>query len=423
VLLSGGYGAGKTLALGLKLLQLKSMNPDTPGLLVAPSWRQMWAVTHRRLVEFLRLSKIPLPKIVDRNVECYLDFGDGVPVFLRSATHPDSLEGIDAGWLLGDELRLWKRRAYEIAIGRVRIKCPLPQKAFASTPDFNWMAFEFNSGKPGRELITSPTIENIKNLNPDYIDNLRLSYSKRLQQAVLEGIFTVLEGAVYEDFDPSINSDWLVDYDASKFFERKTYLAIDPGFRKSACLWVQQAGKTEWVVIDQMMLDNTSAVAGVEQVNARGWPIDEIWCDPAADNTQELVALDTLKALRMIKTRNTKNPIRLIVNPWRSIAFGIDKVRTLLGGEDMPTRLWFAKSLYEQESNWQRGILKDLAAYRYPEMKDGHQIADVPLKDGMSDHSNDALRYLTVGLWLTTALRKLDPVLMSNKNPGYRVAA
>ena len=53
VLFSGGYGAGKTLALAVKMQMLLLANPGTPGLLVAPNWRTMWGVTHRCIVSLL----------------------------------------------------------------------------------------------------------------------------------------------------------------------------------------------------------------------------------------------------------------------------------------------------------------------------------------------------------------------------------
>ena len=81
-------------------------------------------------------------------------------------------------------------------------------------------------------------------------------------------------------------------------------------------------------------------------------------------------------------------------------------------------------SSIESERSKQRGIVKDLAALQYPEMKDGRPVHDVPLKDGVTDHSTDALRYWAVSRWLTVPqLRKRDPVLSKDKNLGYRIAA
>ena len=85
--------------------------------------------------------------------------------------------------------------------------------------------------------------------------------------------------------------------------ENLCLLLRQPGFRRSAWLWIQQTGHTDWVVFDEIMPDDTSDVRCVEMVNAKGWPIDEIWVDPAGDNTQSVFGLDTFAVLQGIKTR------------------------------------------------------------------------------------------------------------------------
>jgi phage terminase large subunit-like protein len=213
VLLAGGFGSGKTVALALKLLQLKHENPNAPGVILAQSWRALWSITYRRLVGVLRRNLEKLPKLVDRQSECYLDFGDGVPVFLRSAHDAATFDGLDVGWALGDEARHWPQHSHEVLLGRVRVKCQRPQIVYASTPSMGWLAAEFNSGLDKRQLICAPTSENAINLSPDYIQNLRLSYSRRMQQAVIDGLFVQLEGAVYELVDVNdLSSPWFVDY-------------------------------------------------------------------------------------------------------------------------------------------------------------------------------------------------------------------
>lgn len=428
VLLAGGFGSGKTLGLGLKLLQLKAVNPGVPGLFMAQTWRAMWSTTYRRLMSFLRLTlpREALPRIRDRQGECYLDFGDGVPVYLRSAHDVASFDGLDVGFALMDEARHVTALANEVFMGRVRIRCPLPQKAYTSTPATNWLADEFNSGLPGHELIRAPTRENRKHLAPDYEANLRLSYSRRMQQAVLDGLFVNLTGSVYEAFSPLVEGNpWIVDYEWRANRGRKTILAVDPGFRRSAWLLIHELTPTSWIVFHQLMLDDTSDDAAVQRVNDLGVPIDEIWCDPAADQTQSTLNLDTLQMLKGVKTR-AEGAVRYISGPFRSVEYGVDKVRTLLGDPEasLPVRIFFARCLIQSERGArQRGILKDLAAYRYPEEKDLHAVKDQPLKDGVHDHACDALRMFGVGMWLTSPLRELDPKLKEHQQAGYKRAA
>lgn len=429
LLFSGGVGSGKTTFLSLKMLDLRSKNPKAPGLIVAPSWPMMKAVTLRAINKMVRRVYGSEPKLKDPSGERYLDFGKGPPIFLRTATNPGAIEGIDAGWLLGDELRWWPWKAYENSIARVRVPCPLPQACFATTPEIGRMSDEFNTGKEGRRLIRVPTIENARNLRPGYIDDLSLSFSKRMRDATLYGMFVLLEGAVYENLPADIwHSSNVIDYDPEKNLWRKTYLMFDPGYRKSSWLWAHELTPTSWVIFDQLQAENTSDSACVDIINARGWPIDEAWCDPAADATQSALDLDTLDVARSIIFRGEMEPIiRYPMPPFNRIRFGVDKVRTMFGDESLglKPRVFFAKRLQEIEEHQKRGVVKCHQNYKYPEDKYGQRLRGDPLKDGVNDHCCDAVRQWIVGMWITSPLRSVDRSIekMAKSGLGYREAA
>lgn len=426
VLLSGGYGAGKTLGLVIKVLLLSMHNPGVPGLIVAPTWRTMWGVTYRRLREVLAhvLKPDEMPKLCDRQGECYIHMGDGVPIFLRSARNHDGFDGLDVGYAVGDEARYWSRDSYHVVQGRIRVKCPVPQLALASTPEMGWLSDEFNTGKKGRQLVVAPTRENMHNLAPGFIENLKRSYSARMWRALIDGLFTVLEGAVFEAFDPMPQSPWFVDFDRSLLRSCPVYLAVDPGYRRSSWLFICEVGKCQWVVFDQLIMDNASDAACVREVNGKGYPVDEIWFDPAASNVQSFEGASTATMLRTIKARKPR-PLRTITSANRSIAYGVDKLRVLLGGDDNgmnnPRRILFDRGLLDIERHRERGIVKDIASLRYPETKDRKPISDIPLKDGIHDHGVDSIRYWAVGRWLCDRnMRRLDPLLAQSTNPGWR---
>jgi hypothetical protein len=44
--------------------------------------------------------------------------------------------------------------------------------------------------------------------------------------------------------------------------------------------------------------------------------------------------------------------------------------------------------------------VKDFCGYHYPETREGRPIKDQPEKDGVHDHTMDALRYFAVGEFL-----------------------
>lgn len=429
LLFSGGVGSGKTTFLSLKAVQLRSENPDVPGLIVAPSWPMMKAVTLRAIKRVFTKIYGREPKLRDPQGERYLDVGGGPPIYLRTATNPGSIEGINVGWMLGDELRWWPWQSYRNAIARVREPCKLPQACFASTPEIGPMADEFNTGKDGRRLIRVATTENLRNLRPGYLEDLSLSYSKRMRDAILYGMFVVLEGAVYENMPADVwNSPSCIDYNPNDNLWRKTYLMFDPGYRKSSWIWAHELSPTSWVIFDQLHPEQTSDAACVDMVNNKGWPIDEVWCDPAADNTQSALDLDTIDIARSIKFRGDLEPvIRYPMAPFTRIKFGVDKVRTMLGDEELglKPRIYFARRLESLEQSQSRGVVKCLQNYRYPEDKYGHALHGNPLKDGVNDHANDALREWVVGMWLTSPLREVDRSIemLAKKNQGFREAA
>lgn len=430
VLFAGGFGSAKSTALQLKAIQLKCENGLAPGLMMAETYAELYTNLVDPMLDKLRwtLSAREMPeKRADREGRRWLQWGDGSITHLRSAENENGYAGLNVAWLVGDELRLWRRRAYMVAIARVRVRAQRVQAVFASTPEIGFMSEQFNSGMKTHALIQAPTAENAHNLSPGFIDGLMASYSPRLRRAYLNGEFTILEGAVFEQFDPNPRtSQWCVDFEPSREWlnNHKVMLAVDPGFRRSAWLWIAERGPQDWVVFDEMVPDGMSAVANVAAANAHGHPVDEVWVDPAADQTEQVSGHDVISALRGLTPRHSGTRMIRTIDGFRSIEFGIDKARVLLGGyENLPIRVHFARRLAKLEEGKQRGILKDLGALRYPDDKDGRAVKDQPLKDGLHDHGCDAFRYWSVGRWLTCPeLRKLDPELSKSTRTGYKTA-
>ncbi len=56
-------------------------------------------------------------------------------------------------------------------------------------------------------------------------------------------------------------------------------------------------------------------------------------------------------------------------------------------------KLFFSTSL---NNHHPRGVLSALRVYSYPEEADGKPVCEKPIKDGISDHACDALRYYIV---------------------------
>jgi len=430
VLIAGGWGSGKSQALLWKLLQLNRDNWPMPGLMIA----QTFGALQTNLVEpFLATLERMLPQelcpqMIGRGgSKPAIRFADGTLVHLRSAEHPGGYDGMSAAFLLGDEIRYWSKMAYDVAISRVRLKgAKRPQRCFASTPQVGWMADEYSTGRPNRQLIKAPTSENARNLVDGYIDNIRGSYSPRLQRAMIDGEFVTLEGAVYDAFDPRPGSPWVLDWEPSRddLFGNKVILGVDPGFRKSSILFFIEKDPLDWVCFDQIQLDEASDTMQVDAVNRKKIAVDAIWVDPAGDATQSATALDTFSALRMVTRKNTNAQVlRAIVPPFTDVAWGTDKLRVLLGGyAGIRPMLRFTLRLLREEQGRPRGIVRSLQSCTYAE-KQGRPIDDRPLKEGVFEHAVDSARYFATGMWLTNPeLRRRDLFIARQNSIGYRTA-
>ena len=69
----------------------------------------------------------------------------------------------------------------------------------------------------------------------------------------------------------------------------------------------------------------------------------------------------------------------------RSINSGISHARSFIKTGSGISRLHIDQNC--------TGIIEDLESYRYPDSKEGKELKDTPLKDGVHDHGCDALRY------------------------------
>jgi len=423
LLYSSGFGGGKTTAAAIKAVVLQAANPRIPGMIAGPSVTSLEST----LLESLRqLTKMDLP-IRGRMKAISLD-GE-TPIYIRTAEAWRFMDGVNIGWGVCDEIRHWTKRAHDTAMRRRRIPCPYPQMAMASTPEIGWMSDEYDSGKRGREVVFGTTYDNRHNLEEEYIPDIEASHSARMLKAVLGGQFIVMEGAVFEQFMPEADGPWVVDYDADRWKFTPGYIWIDPGYRRQSALWVRPDPTTplRWVVHYEMQMNNQSVERLVGQINAlnesRGWMIEHVWIDNSADAKDQATEINVMKVIKGIKRHGR---IRYIVPPFDGISWGVERVNSMLGDPEIgqDPKIVFSRELFDDHTNRRhndRSIIKALSGYRYPELKPGHPVYDVPLKDGEYDHAIDTLRYGSVGLVLTThELRKqLRSAELNAQGAGY----
>jgi hypothetical protein len=207
--IAAGYGAGKTLGLCAKAVQLACLNPGVVGCVLEPTGPMLRDIWIRKFDDFLDRFEIPSTFRASPLPEHILHLPDGdTPVIARSLENFRRIVGPDWAWALSDEVDTVQaaiaQRAYEKIVGRIRVGT-VNQLAFVSTPEgFQWHYKTF--GAPGcldggnRRLIRMRSQDN-PHLPATYLDSLRQRYTGPMLQAYMEGIYVNLtSGQVYDRF-------------------------------------------------------------------------------------------------------------------------------------------------------------------------------------------------------------------------------
>jgi hypothetical protein len=400
----GGWGAGKTWFGARALLRNLLQNPrGTDALIAAPFWSTVKRTTLREFRSVVPKGMITGESKGERYIEVI-----GRRVYYGSADRPETLDGQTVGAIWVDEARYVKRRGWEVVLSRLRSKRAQALRGIiTSTPGGEWLEEEFNTGRAQRAAVHASTRENRHNLGEGVVENMESSLSKRAARVFIDGQFGLLEGAVYE-FEKSWHLiPWRYDP------RLPVVLAWDFGWQRPAVLFLQpipagtllppakgtvvvrRAPAGCWVVFDELVPEGISTEMLAMQVKQKGYPVSRIWCDPAGDGTQTATGLTDVQMLRTAGFAD----VRFTTDPrWRHIPTGVRLVEGLLRNLRLETRLFVAERLDVAAAK--RGIVKDFQQYHYPDTREGRPIKDQPEKDGVHDHTMDAIRYFGVGEFL-----------------------
>lgn len=423
-LLCGGLGSGKTRTGAETFFRLALSNPaGTHTMMVAPTMPMF----HR----FMRPAweqACPPGEILQhhRSQRFYRLRGDRI-VWYAGATDPGALEGTNLAGFWGDEIRYWPVESWRNLNARRRDPRAVRLQGIAtSTPAMGWMEEQFNRGLPGRVRIPISTRENAAHLAPGYIDELRRTYSARQCRSLIDGEFAVVEGQVFEAFDPARHGlDWKVERGA------RTLLWIDFGVRKSSVLFVQEVGEDGWylkgpsgpqtlpphslVVFDELHPDECPTERLIPLVQKRLLAhglaeVDAIHCDPAGRARDIASGLPSVQLL----TAAFGNVVRYTTDArWTWIPNGVQLIEGALNPMQGAPTLYFDRKLLTpgrtRESNGDRGVVASLRGYRYP--ADG---GEQPLKDGFYEHAMDALRYGVVNALTAQGRARPEAVAIQN---------
>lgn len=381
----GGVGSGKTLAGAAEAIKKALRNPNVDGMLVAPYYKVLHRVTLRAF-----LSLLPKTLIQEHNKgQNFVELINGARVYYGSADNPASLEGSNLGWSWGDELRYWKRDAYEVLLARVRQPCKDSQLFFTTTPDMGWLydAFGGDSAKGNNTIkVFRGSSEENPYLPADFCTTLKSNYDERLYRAYVKGEWVRLEGGVFVFVDDEhVQSDL-----EEPSMQGVVDLAVDTGFRRSAVLFVQKHAycqrhrqKDCVHVLAEVMADDTPTVSLVpkirEVLHRNRWKVGTIYIDPAANANSITVGFSDVDVLE-----REGWDVRFTYDP--------NKRRILTGIRLMQNKLITRSLFFSPMAKEKRGIVNAIKNAAYP--TSGH--SEEPTKDGVYDHARDALRYYLI---------------------------
>ncbi len=190
-----------------------------------------------------------------------------------------------------------------------------------------------------------------------------------------------VESVVFGDFDPQVHVRQM-SYDENL----SLYRAIDFGFvNPFVCLWIQVDGEGCVRVIDEYVRSRTTIEVHAEELKRRT-PCGEervtaTFCDPAGAGRNDVTGTSAVKELRAlgIKTRYQQS----------GILAGVELVRRALRAGDGRSRLVISPNCPR--------LIEAMQCYHYPDSTSVNAGSEHPVKDGIYDHSIDALRYFFAG--------------------------
>ncbi|MBB76042.1 MAG: hypothetical protein CMJ75_16160 [Planctomycetaceae bacterium] len=182
----GGIGSGKSYCGCLDLIQ----TPARRSLVIAPTYPML---KDGILSLFLEMFRPLVRKHNKANLTTQLV--DGRQILWRPADvgNLDRLRGINAGYLLADEGASLSRKAWNVAIGRIR---RAPGRALVTTTPRgrdNWVHDVFvKEASPETALVQCSSRDNVW-LPDGWIDSVRAQYTSRFAEQEIEGLFVSLE--------------------------------------------------------------------------------------------------------------------------------------------------------------------------------------------------------------------------------------
>lgn len=203
-LLKGGIGSGKTFCGALHVNMMAELNPDSPGLIGANSYKQLMSATLATVLSVLDQYKI---KHAFKKSAMELYIGKKM-FYCRSLENYDSIRGIEISdaWL--DETRDTKPEAFDVVLGRLRHPRTNRFRTLLTTSPngYDWLHDKFVANPlHGSNMVEATTMANTY-LPPSYVDMLLNAYDeKMIRQEVYGEFINIMANSAYYCFSREKN--------------------------------------------------------------------------------------------------------------------------------------------------------------------------------------------------------------------------
>jgi hypothetical protein len=359
---------------------------DSMSWYVAPTYTQAEDIAWVKLKENIRpLQGQGLVKRIyegDMSIELF----GGQWIQLKGGDNPDSLRGVKLRRLVLDEYAVMKPEVWDEVLSP-RTSDYLAPVMFIGTPKGNNHFRELAEMESAREKDGAPVHPDWKTfyvktleagtIASEEIERARRDMDPRVFRQEYEASFEAFGGQVFTDFDRTIHvPDSLIPFNPDMEYATgmdfgwsspSVVLFINVDAQENVCVFAEYARREAPIPVIG------TAIKGQVQ-NAIP---SLIACDPAGAAHAEAIGLDAVTELRNIFGFET---VKYRNNYPGVIQDGINVIRKWLRNK----KLKISKSCPH--------LIEAMERYRYPDPKGGIS-SELPLKDGVTDHYIDPLRY------------------------------
>ncbi|MCD6417561.1 terminase family protein [bacterium] len=316
---------------------------------------------------------------------------NGSVVLFRSAEKPERLYGLTLHWFHIDEAATVERKVWDVMLSRV-----ISTKGYGfltTTPNgHNWVYELVKSGEIA--AVFAKTTDNPL-IDPAEVERAKKVLDPKFFRQQYEASFEAYIGQVYDDFAEGNILSFSQDGCARNF------IAADFGWQHpTALLWAKVFPDGDIFFVDEVVEphltpDMIAKIVVGEKVklpSGRIFAAPVVWAD-----VEELIT-----GFEATQTRQESGGFAIVDLLKNS---GIDRIR-VVGGAIVRGIFSVRSKILDAAGRRHlfvspecRRLIADFRGYRYPEGA-GNSSAELPLKDGIHDHTMDAVRYLVMALEL-----------------------